>query len=64
MKTEPEMCYNQGKITENFVLAATGHGNYETHTHSDIMYNIRSSDRLRARREREKQEPPKSSIDN
>lgn len=50
MKTEPEMCYNQGKITENFVLAATGHGNYETHTHSDIMYSIRSSDRLRARR--------------
>ena len=42
------MCYNQGKITENFVLAATGHGNYETHTHSDIMYSIRSSDRLPA----------------
>ena len=45
MKTEPEMCYNQGKITESFVLAATGHGNYETHTHSDIMYSNRSSDR-------------------
>gem|GEM_PF-6020381 len=42
MKTEPEMCYNQGKITESFVLAATGHGNYETHTHSDIMNSVRS----------------------